>query len=77
MMSSAPDTSPCAFSGPELPPLNSAQNLTALRAQLDAVRARRRAAAKDRTSEGGNAVHQLALQEAALRGFIETALQDD
>jgi hypothetical protein len=62
---------------PELPPLNSGRNLAALRAQLDAVRAQKRTAVRDQTSDGGVRLHRLSLQEAALRGFIETALQDD
>lgn len=62
---------------PDLPPLNSVRNLAALRAQLEVVRAQRRVAAKNRTPEGGTLLHQLELQEAALRGFIETALQEN
>lgn len=62
---------------PELPALNSGRNLAALRAQLDGVRAQKRAAHREQTPDGGVLLHQLSLQEAALRGFIETALQDD
>ena len=62
---------------PELPPMHSGRNLAVLRAQLNTVRAQKRVASKDRTPEGSVLTHQLSLQESALRGFIETALQND
>ncbi|UWD83731.1 hypothetical protein NY057_05665 [Curtobacterium flaccumfaciens] len=62
---------------PEFPPLNSNRNLSALRAQLDAVRADIRSATRDHTPAGMTRLRQLSLQESALRGFIETALQGD
>lgn len=62
---------------PELPAINSGRNLAALRAQLEAVRRQKRTATRDRTPEASLLLSQLSLQESALRGFIETALQDD
>ena len=62
---------------PDMPPLNSGRNLSALRAQLDVVRGQKRLVVKGRAPERGMLIHQLELQEAALRGFIETALQDN
>lgn len=62
---------------PELPPLDSSRNLAALRAQLDEVKRQERKASKYATDENEQRRRQLSTHEAALRGFIETALQGD
>lgn len=62
---------------PVLPPLHSDRNLANLRGRLAEVKKQEREAGKSKSDDNARLREQLSMHESALRGFIETALQDD